>query len=216
MTPLPAYARIRLKKRAAEAPEEAWATLDRGLVGHVGFLHDDRPMVVPMAYARSGETLYLHGASKTRIIRLGAGAALCLTVTLVDGLVVARSGFHCSVNYRSVMAHGRGRLVEDPGEAAAALDLVVEHLLPGRSREMRAPTRQEMKATGVVALDVEALTMKRRDGPPVDDEMDLADPGWAGVLPIATAMAASVADAFTPRGADEPSSLAAARARFAS
>lgn len=216
MTALPAYARIRVSKRAVQASEEAWATLDRGLVGHVGFLHEDRPMVVPMAYARSGETLYLHGASKTRIVRLGAGAPLCLTVTLVDGLVVARSGFHCSMNYRSVMAHGRGRLVTDPSEAAAALDRVVEHLLPGRSREMRAPTRQEMKATGVVALDIEALTMKRREGPPVDDEADLAAPGWAGVLPVATAMAAGVADAFTPRGVDEPPSLAASRARFAS
>lgn len=210
----PAFARIRVAKRAVEDRAEAFALLDRGLFAHVGFVAEGRPMVMPMAYARIGETLYLHGASKTRIVKLAEGSPLCLTVTMVDGIVAARSGFHHSVNYRCVVVHGTGRAVAD-AEMDAALDAVVDHLLPGRSAEVRPMTAQERKATGVVALDVAAITMKRRAGPPIDDEADVAAGGWAGVLPVTTALGRGVGDAHTPFGAAEPPSLAAARARFA-
>lgn len=213
--PLRPFARIRVQKRAVHDRAEAYATLDRCLVGHVGFVAEGRPMVIPMAYVRDGDTLYIHGASKTRIATMTAGLPLCLTATLVDGLVVARSGFHHSVNYRSVVVHGAGRAVSDDGEFDAALDGIVDHLLPGRSAEIRAMNAQERKATRVVALEIEAITMKRRAGPPADDEEDLADGGWAGVLPVTTALGRGVPDAHTPAGTAEPASLAAARRKFA-
>jgi nitroimidazol reductase NimA-like FMN-containing flavoprotein (pyridoxamine 5'-phosphate oxidase superfamily) len=211
--PLPPYARMRQSKRAVEDRAEAYAVLDTGLVGHVGFIAEGRPMVIPMAYARIGDTLYLHGASKTRIMRMTGGAPLCLTVTRIDGLVVARSGFHHSVNYACVVVHGTGRAVTG-AEADAALDAVVDHLLPGRSGEVRGMTAQERKATGVIALDIDAITMKRRDGPPVDDAEDIAAGGWAGVLPVATVLGTGLADAHSG-AAPEPPSLARARAKFA-
>ncbi len=211
--PPPPHARIRYAKRAVDDRAEAYAVLDSGLVAHVGFIADGRPMVIPMAHARLGDTLYLHGAAKTRIMRLTGGAPLCLTVTRIDGLVVARSGFHHSVNYASVVVHGTGRAATG-AEADAALDAVLDHLLPGRSGEVRGMTAQERKATGVVAIDIEAITMKRRDGPPVDDASDIAAGGWAGVLPVATVLGPGLADAHSG-AATEPASLARARARFA-
>lgn len=211
--PMPPYARIRYAKRAVDDRAEAYAVLDTGLVAHVGFIAEGRPMVIPMAYARVGDRLYLHGASKTRIMRLTDGVPLCLTVTRIDGLVVARSGFHHSVNYACVVVHGTGRAVTG-AEADAALDAVVDHLLPGRSGEVRGMTAQERKATGVIALDIEAVTMKRRAGPPVDDAEDIAAGGWAGVLPVATVLGPGLADAHSG-AAPEPASLARARAKFA-
>lgn len=210
--PLPPYARIRYAKRTVDDRAEAYAVLDAGLVAHVGFVAEGRPMVIPMAYARIGDTLYLHGASKTRIMRLTGGAPLCLTVTRIDGLVVARSGFNHSVNYACVVVHGTGRAVTG-AEADEALDAVVDHLLPGRSGEVRGMTAQERKATGVVAVDIGAMTMKRREGPPVDEAADIAAGGWAGVLPVATVLGAALADAHSG-GASEPASLALARERF--
>ena len=210
--PPPPYARMRQTRRAVDDRAEAYAVLDTGLVAHVGFIAEGRPMVIPMAYARVGNTLYLHGASKTRIMRLTGGAPLCLTVTHIDGLVVARSGFHHSMNYACVVVHGTGRAATGP-EADAALDAVVDHLLPGRSGEVRGMTAQERKATGVIALDIEAITMKRRDGPPVDDAEDIAAGGWAGVLPVATVLGAGLADPHSD-AAPEPVSLARARAKF--
>jgi nitroimidazol reductase NimA-like FMN-containing flavoprotein (pyridoxamine 5'-phosphate oxidase superfamily) len=209
----PAYARMRKAQREVTDRAAALAVLDAGMVAHVGFIAEGRPMVMPMAYARRGDTLYLHGAAKTRIVALAGGAPLCLTVTLVDGLVVARSGFNSSINYRCVVVHGTGRAV-DGAEVDVALDAVVEHLLPGRSREMRPMTGQERKATGVVALDIEVMTMKRRDGPPAEAEADAAAGTWGGVLPIASVMGPGEADAHTPPGTAEPGSLAAARAKF--
>ena len=210
----PPHARIRVAKRAIADPAQAYALLDRGLYGSVGFIADGRPMVIPMIYARRDDTLYLHGASKTRIVKLCQNAPICLTVTMIDGLVVARSGFHHSINYRAAVVHGRGRAVEG-AELDEALDAVVDHVLPGRSREVRPMTTIERKATGVVALDIEAVTMKQRTGPPVDDDADIEAGGWAGVLPVGTAMSAGVADAHTAPGTPEPASFAAARTKFA-
>lgn len=209
----PKYARARQAKRASYDESTIHAILDGGLVGHVGFIADERPMVIPMAYARRDGTIYLHGASKTRIARLD-GVPMCMEVTQLTGIVAARSGFHHSVNYRSAVVHGTARFV-DGSELDIALDMIVDHLLPGRSAEVRPMSAQERKATGVVALDIEHASAKVRTGPPVDDEADLALGIWGGVVPVTTAVGSGVQDAFTPDGAPEPASLAAARRKFA-
>lgn len=209
----PAYARIRNAKRAVEDRAEAYALLDTCLMAYVGFIAEGRPMTLPMVFARVGDTLYIHGHSKTRIVRTTDGIPLCLTATRVDGLVVARSGFDHSMNYAGVTVHGTGRLVEGP-EAARALDAIVDHLLPGRSAEVRGMTAQEIKATRVIALDIEEITMKRREGPPVDDAEDLEVGSWGGVVPLTATLAPALADAHAGE-APEPASIAAARAKFA-
>ncbi len=210
---LPAYARARQPKRARYDEETIHGILDTGLVGHVGFVADGRPMVIPMAYARVGGTLYLHGASKTRVARLDA-VPMCMTVTQLTGIVAARSGMHHSVNYRSAVVHGTARLV-DGEEFDTALEAITDHLLPGRTAEIRPMTAQERKATGVVALDIDHASAKVRTGPPVDDEEDHALGLWAGVVPVTTALGTGVKDAYTPEGVAEPASITAARREFA-
>lgn len=139
---------------------------------------------------------------------------MCMTVTLLDGIVAARSGFHHSVNYRSAVVHGTGRAVTDPAELDTALKAITEHLLPGRLAEIRPMTAQERKATGVIALTIEAASAKVRSGPPVDDEGDHSSGLWGGVVPVVTALGRGIPDAHTPEGTAEPPSLARARARF--
>ena len=153
-------------KRARYDEKTIHDILDKGLVAHVGFIVGGRPVVMPMAYAREGDVLYLHGASKTRIVRATPQEPVCVTVTLIDGLVAARSGFHHSVNYRSGVVHGTARAVTDADEHDHALQLITEHLLPGRYEEIRPMTAQERKATGVIALTIEAASAKVRDGGP--------------------------------------------------
>jgi nitroimidazol reductase NimA-like FMN-containing flavoprotein (pyridoxamine 5'-phosphate oxidase superfamily) len=207
--------RARNGKRARYDEKTIHDILDKGLVGHVGFVVDGRPVVMPMAYARDGHTVYLHGASKTRIVKATPHEPVCLTVTLIDGLVAARSGFHHSVNYRSAVVHGLARAVKDAQEHDHALQLITEHLLPGRYDEIRPMTPQERKATGVVALTIEAASAKVRDGGPVDDAEDEHLGLWGGVLPVTTAIGRGVPDSWTPQGMGEPASLARARAKFA-
>ncbi|MCU9847402.1 pyridoxamine 5'-phosphate oxidase family protein [Defluviimonas sp. WL0024] len=214
MTRPPAYARIRNPNRKVEDEAVAHAILDQGLVAHVGFIAEDRPMVIPMAYARDGDRLYIHGASKTRAVARTGGLPMCLTVTLLDGIVAARSAFHHSVNYRSVVVHGMARKVTGREEFDRALRLITEHLLPGRYDEIRANTAQEEKATGVLALDIEVMTVKVRSGPPVDDEADHALDLWSGVLPVTTAIGRGVPDGFTRADRPEPASFARARTKF--
>ncbi|NHN88077.1 pyridoxamine 5'-phosphate oxidase family protein [Acetobacter conturbans] len=209
----PDYARARQQKRVHYDEETIHDILDTGLMGHVGFSADDRPMVIPMAYARVGSTIYLHGASKTRIARLD-GVPMCLTVTHLTGIVAARSAFHHSVNYRSAVVHGTARHV-DGEEFDTALNAITEHLLPGRIAEVRAMSALERKATGVVALDIEHASAKIRTGPPVDDEDDLDLGLWAGVIPITTALGTGVQDAHTPAEVGAPPSVTAARRKFA-
>jgi nitroimidazol reductase NimA-like FMN-containing flavoprotein (pyridoxamine 5'-phosphate oxidase superfamily) len=204
MTDQPRYNRARNPKRALYDEATVHAILDAGMVGHVGFVAEGRPMVMPMAYARGPGCIWLHGASKARIVKLAEGAPMSMTVTLLDGIVAARSGFHHSVNYRSAVIHGTGRAVTDPGELETALQAITEHLLPGRYAEIRPMTAQERKATGVIALTIEAASAKVRSGPPVDDEGDHALGLWGGVP-----------DGHTPEGMAEPPSVARARARFA-
>lgn len=173
-------------ERASYRPEDAYAILDEGLVAHVAFTLDERPFVVPMAYARDGDALLLHGAAGSRICRrLATGIPVTVAVTLLDALVLARSAFHHSMNYRSVVVFGRCRPVTDGEAKAAALDRLLEHIVPGRGRDARAASDRELAMTGLLALPIEEFSVKARHGPPVDDAEDMALPCWAGLLPLA-------------------------------
>lgn len=212
---LPAYARARQPRRALYDAQTIHAILDQGLVGHVGFIAEGRPMVVPMAYARHDQTIYIHGASKTRIVAAHAdGDPIAMTVTLVDGIVAARSGFHHSMNYRAATVHGRTRLVTDSQEAERALELITEHLLPGRWQEVRPMHDKERKATGILALEIEAASAKIRAAPPADDPEDHDLPIWAGVVPIVTALGQPIGDGLTPGEIPPPPSTHLARCKF--
>jgi uncharacterized protein len=159
--------------------------LDEALVCHVGFVQDSQPYVIPTIHARDGDTVYLHGANANRTFRvLAGGAPCCLTATLVDELVLARAALHHSLNYRSVMALGTAREVTDPEEKQKGLRLVVEHVAPGRSEEVRGPSEVDLRSTKVLSMEIEEASAKVRTGPPIDDEDDLELPYWAGVLPL--------------------------------
>jgi len=161
------------------------AILDEALVAHLGFAVDGQPYVIPTLHARIGDEVYLHGSAASRMVTmLGAGIPACLTVTLLDGLVLARSAFHHSMNYRSVVVLGRARFVEGPEERAAALEAFTERLIPGRWAEVRPPSRQELKGTRVLALPLDEASAKLRAGGPVDDEDDYALDAWAGTVPL--------------------------------
>jgi uncharacterized protein len=163
------------------------AILDETLVSHVGIVHDGAPVVIPTLHARLGDRLYLHGSAASRLLRaLERGAEVCATATLIDGLVLARSAFHHSVNYRSVVVFGTARLVEPEQERLRALELFTEKLVPGRWPDVRPPTRQELKGTKVLSLPLDEASAKVRTGPPVDDDEDYELPVWAGVLPMST------------------------------
>jgi nitroimidazol reductase NimA-like FMN-containing flavoprotein (pyridoxamine 5'-phosphate oxidase superfamily) len=183
----------RLPERAAYDRDTVHAILDEGFICHVGFVVDGQPYVIPTGYARAGETLYLHGSTGSRL-GLRSGMDVCVTVTLLDGLVLARSAFHHSMNYRSVLALGRTRSVTDPDEKEAALRALVEHIVPGRSDEVRGGDRRELAATAVLALPLDEVSAKVRTGPPKDDDPDYDLPIWAGVLPLALTPGEPVAD----------------------
>jgi nitroimidazol reductase NimA-like FMN-containing flavoprotein (pyridoxamine 5'-phosphate oxidase superfamily) len=172
-------------KRGAYDREVVNAILDAGIVAHVGFVHEDQPYVIPMSYARDGDRLLLHGAGGSRLMRtLASGAPACVTVTLLDGIVLARSVFHHSMNYRSVVALGSATKLEG-AEKAAALATLVEGLVPGRSREARGPDRAELAATMILEFPLDEVSAKARSGPPADDPADLELPIWAGTIPLA-------------------------------
>jgi nitroimidazol reductase NimA-like FMN-containing flavoprotein (pyridoxamine 5'-phosphate oxidase superfamily) len=174
----------RLPERAAYDRETVHAILDEGFICHVGFVAGGRPYVIPTGYARVGETVYLHGSTGSRL-GMRPGMDVCVTVTLLDGLVLARSAFHHSMNYRSVVALGRTRPVRDLEEKEAALRALVEHIVPGRSDAVRGGDRRELAATAVLALPLDEVSAKVRTGPPKDDDPDYDLPIWAGVLPLA-------------------------------
>jgi nitroimidazol reductase NimA-like FMN-containing flavoprotein (pyridoxamine 5'-phosphate oxidase superfamily) len=184
----------RLPERAAYDRETVHAILDEGFVCHVGLVVDGQPYVVPTGYARAGETLYLHGSSGSRL-GLGPGMPVCVTVTLLDGIVLARAAFHHSFQYRSVMVLGRTRLVTDPEEKDAALGALVEHVVPGRAADVRPGSLKELAATAVLAVPLEEVSAKVRRGDPKDDPEDYTLPVWSGVLPLALAPGSPVPDA---------------------
>jgi hypothetical protein len=185
----------RLKKRAAYDESTVHAILDEGFICHVGFTVESQPYVIPTVYARDGKCLYLHGALASRMLRtLASGIDVCVTVTLVDGLVLARSAFHHSINYRSVVALGRARLVNEAQERMHALHLITDHVVPLRWKEVRGPNELELRQTSVLALPLAEVSAKIRSGPPVDDEADYALPIWAGVLPIETRLREAIQD----------------------
>ena len=176
----------RIKERARYDRADAYAILDAAFLAHVGFSVDGQPFVIPMLYARRDDALLLHGSIASRLMqRLGDGVEACVSMTLVDGLVLARSHFHHSVNYRSVVAFGRARMLADAEGKSAALAQFVEAMLPGRAAEARAPDRNELAATAVLRFDIVDVSAKVRSGGPKDDKADLGLPHWAGVVPAA-------------------------------
>lgn len=194
----------RAPERGGHDFDTVCAILDAGKVCHTGFTLDGQPYVVPMAYARDGDRLLLHGSVASRLMQRSAdGIPVCVTVTHLDGLVLARSAFHSSMNYRSAMVFGRARAVTDEVEKARALDTLVEHLLPGRLAETRASTRKELKATLLLTLPIETFSTKVRTGPPDEPSADVNAPVWAGVVPLSMVAGApedapDLADGLSP------------------
>ena len=175
----------RLGKRASYEVETIHAILDEALICHVGFVVDDNPVVIPTIHWRQDDELYFHGSMASRMLRnLREGVDACVTVTLLDGLVLARSAFHHSMNYRSVVVFGKAREVTDREEKLRALTALVEHVVPGRSPDVRAPNESELRQTLVLALPIGEASAKIRTGGPIDDEEDYALPVWAGVVPL--------------------------------
>jgi uncharacterized protein len=175
----------RKPERASYDHAAAHSILDEGLVAHVGLATDDGPVVIPMLYARDGDRLVLHGSPASRLLRGARGVEVCATVTLVDGLVLARSAFHHSVNYRSVVVIGRATPVTDLDDKRALLLRLVEHVVPGRTADARPPSEQELRATLVLQLPLAEASVKLRSGDPIDEDDDLDLPVWAGVIPLA-------------------------------
>lgn len=197
----------RIPKRGHYDKTTVYEILDAGCVGHVGFAVDDQPFVIPTIYGRQGDTLFLHGATTSRLlVKLQQGIPVCVTVTQIDGLVLARSAFHHSMNYRSVMVFGNARLVP-AAEKVQALEVISEQILKGRWEEIRLPNAKELKATSVLALEIEQASAKIRTGPPGDEPEDYALPIWAGVLPIHTHYGLPEADPLLQEGLMIPPSV---------
>ena len=184
---IPVSQRTRVRRhpeRGVYEPEIIRTILDEGMIAHVGFVAQGSPIVIPTAYGRDEDWLYLHGSAVSQWTKEGDRNPLCVTVTLLDGLVLARSTFKHSMNYRSVVIFGEGELVTDRKEKLYGLERIVEHLVPGRSREAREPNEQELQATSVLRVSLEEASAKIRSGGPVDDKEDFTRPVWAGILPM--------------------------------
>ena len=183
----------------------AYRILDEGFVCHVGFVVDGQPFVIPTGYGRAGDNVYIHGSAASRMLRnLDQGVPVCVTVTLLDGLVLARSIFNHSMNYRSVVVLGSAVAVEDAKEKLAALRAISEHILPGRWAEVRQPNEKELKATLVLRLPITEFSAKVRQGPPIDNEEDYAFPTWAGVIPLQMVAGEPVNDPRLEAGFEAP------------
>lgn len=199
----------RLHQRGSYDRAAVHAVLDACQICHVGYVVDDLPYVTPTIFWRQDDTLYWHGSSASRMLRMvKSGVDVCVTASRFDGWVMARSGFHHSANYRSVMAYGKARPLQTEAEKEAALKIMMDGLFPGRWEEIRPATSQELKATTVVAMDIEQASAKVRTGPPVDDAADYALPVWAGVLPAGQIFETPIADAKLASGIEFPTKLA--------
>jgi len=215
----PSSERTRVRRRAERGRydrEVVHAILDEALVCHVGFVADGQPYVIPTTYARVGDELYVHGAAASRMLRtLAGGVPVCVTVTLLDGLVLARTAFHHSMNYRSVVVLGTAIEVRDAGERLRALEAIVEHVVPGRWRDVRGPSDVELRATRVLRLPLDEASAKIRTGPPLDTEEDVAAAAcWAGVIPLRLTAAAAEADRPIADPIAPPASVTACERRF--
>jgi len=186
---------IREPERGVYDRETAYRILDEGFICHIGFAVDGQPFVIPTSYGRKDASLYIHGSAASRMLRqLKQAVPVCVTVTLLDGLALARSVFNHSMNYRSVVILGKATLVDDPTEKVAALRTLSEHILPGRWDDVRQPNERELKATSVLRMPIEEFSAKVRSGPPIDDEEDYSFPTWAGVIPLAMAVGTAIND----------------------
>ncbi len=194
-TPTPRTRVVREAQRGVYDREAVYRILDEGFLCHVGFVVDGQPFVIPTSYGRKDASLYIHGSAASRMLRqMKDGVSVCVTVTLLDGLVLARSIFNHSMNYRSVMVLGQAALVDDPAEKIEALQLLAEHIIPGRWADVRQPNQRELKQTSVLRLPIDEFSAKIRSGPPIDDEEDLSFPTWAGVIPLEMQAGAPIGD----------------------
>ncbi|RUT03409.1 hypothetical protein DSM106972_050480 [Dulcicalothrix desertica PCC 7102] len=195
----------RLPQRADYELQTIYNILDEGLICYVGFVVNNQPFVIPTAYGRINDKLYIHGSPASRMLRSLVGAIeVCVTVTLLDGLVLARSAFHHSMNYRSVVIFGKAEIVGAESEKLEALQAFTEHVVPGRWNEVRQPTRQELQGTLVLSLPITEASAKVRTGAPNDDEADYNLPVWAGVLPLQLDVGKAVADSRLPENIEMP------------
>ena len=215
LSPTPRSTIRRSKERARSDHADLLAVLDAGLICQLAFVVDGAPVVIPTGYGHDGSTLYLHGSTGAMSLRTaGEGTEICVNVTLLDGIIYARSVFHHSVNYRSAVIHGRPRMITDPAEKLAALRVITEHLAPGSWDYTRGPDAKELAKTAVIALSLDEAAVKVRTGPPIDDEDDVeADRIWAGVLPVRQEFGAvePAPDLRTPRATPEHIAGRAAR-----
>jgi nitroimidazol reductase NimA-like FMN-containing flavoprotein (pyridoxamine 5'-phosphate oxidase superfamily) len=196
----------RLRERVGYDKAAVHAVLDEALHCDVAFIRDGRPVCLPTMHAREGETIYVHGSSGGRFALLD-GEPICITVTLLDSLVLARSWFHHSVGHRSVVAHGTARVVHDPEERLTAMRALIEKMYPGRAEDSRPPTAKEHAATAVIALELDAVSLKRRGGEVADDESDLAGPHWAGTIPVTLHRGTALTAPDVPLGVKTPKAL---------
>ena len=195
----------RLPDRGKYDSESVYGILDEAFICHVGFVVESQPYVIPTGFARVGDTLYIHGSAASRMLRtLADGVQICVTVTLIDGIVMARSGFHSSMNYRSVVILGRATQVEGRDEKLAAMAAFSEQVMPGRWKDLRETTDAELKGTLVLSLPLKEVSAKVRSGPPKDDEVDYALPLWAGIVPLKLTAGNPVNDPRLPTGIDPP------------
>jgi nitroimidazol reductase NimA-like FMN-containing flavoprotein (pyridoxamine 5'-phosphate oxidase superfamily) len=195
----------RLPQRGTYDREVIDRILDEGFICHVGFAVDGRPFVIPTGYARVGDSLVIHGSQASRMLRtLGQGIDVCVTVTLIDGLVLARSAFHHSMNYRSVVVFGNAKVIDDSDEKLAALRALSEHMIPGRWDDVREPDERELQQTTVLSLPLTEASAKVRTGPPLDDEADYALDVWAGVIPLRMVADRPIGDDRLPSSTEAP------------
>ena len=205
LPPTPRTTLKRLPKRGSHERETINQILDEGFICHVGFIIEGQPFVIPTGYGRAGDKLLIHGSQASRMLRaLKSGIDVCVTVTLIDGLVLARSAFHHSMNYRSVVILGRATLIENRPEKIAALLTLFEHMIPGRWKDVREPSEAELQQTTVLSLPIEEASAKIRTGPPLDDEEDYAMDVWAGVLPLRMTTGGPTADPRLPANIKVP------------
>jgi nitroimidazol reductase NimA-like FMN-containing flavoprotein (pyridoxamine 5'-phosphate oxidase superfamily) len=213
----PSSDRVRVKRhpeRGSYDRAEAYAILDEGLIAHVGLTGDRGPVVIPMLYARDGDRLLLHGSPASRLLRAAAkGTEVCVTVTLVDALVLARSAFHHSANYRSVVVLGQATRIDDLDERRAALDVLVEGIVPGRTAEARAANDKELRGTLVLALPLDEMSVKARTGGPIDEDEDYDLDVWAGLLPLPVVPGTPIADDVQPEDRPVPDYITAYQRR---